>query len=161
MELLHSYGLWPLAHQPYFPMLQHSGINYPPATGWSPFLSRKELRFANFPFDSFRILIFYKETFHFSPRNLRIEDFADSSRRLADLWTLCVYTGSKMARPFLPTANNVCGLYPFSPERETFCKLSLCGSFEFLSLYKKDLSMEVFFFWFHMKEVHWTSCLMS
>ena len=115
VELLHSYGLWPLAHQPYFPMLQHSGINYPPATGWSPhsrpgcqfyrnqrFLnvmdlhpmttipcphSRKELRFANFPFDSFRILIFYKETFHFSPRNLRIEDFADPSRRLADLWS--------------------------------------------------------------------------
>ena len=96
-----------------FPVSQQGGINYPPAAGWSPhsrpgcqfyrnqrFLnvmdlhpmttipcphSRKEHRFANFPFDSFRILIFYKETFHFSPRNLRIEDVADSSRRLADL----------------------------------------------------------------------------
>ena len=59
------------------------------------------------------------------------------------------------AAGFTPTANLVVrGLYPFSPERETFCKLSLCGSFEFLSLYKKDLSMEVFFFWFRMKEVH-------
>uniref|UniRef100_UPI0026ECB490 hypothetical protein n=1 Tax=Allisonella histaminiformans TaxID=209880 RepID=UPI0026ECB490 len=54
-------------------------------------------------------------------------------------------TDSKMAMPFLPTANNVCGPYPFSPERETFCKLSLCEAFEFLSLYKKNLSMEVFF----------------
>ena len=43
--------------------------------------SRKEHRFANFPFASFRIIIFYKETFHFSLRNLRIEDFADSKLR--------------------------------------------------------------------------------
>ena len=33
-----------------FPLFTHRGINYPPATGWSPFLSRKELRFASFPF---------------------------------------------------------------------------------------------------------------
>ena len=32
-----------------------------------PFLSRKELRFASFPFLSFRILIFYKEKFLFTP----------------------------------------------------------------------------------------------
>ena len=43
--------------------------------------SRKEHRFANFPFASFRSIIFYKETFHFSSRNLRIEDFADSKLR--------------------------------------------------------------------------------
>ena len=42
---------------------------------------------AYFPFASFRILAFYKETFHLPPRNLRIEDFADPSRRLADLWS--------------------------------------------------------------------------
>ena len=40
-----------------------------------------------FPFTSFRILVFYNETFHLPPRNLRIEDFADPSRRLADLWS--------------------------------------------------------------------------
>ena len=33
---------------------------------------------ACFPFASFCILAFYKKTFHSSPRNLRIEDFADS-----------------------------------------------------------------------------------
>ena len=43
-----------------FPLFIHSGINYPPAAGWSPFLSRKELRFASFPFLSFGILAFYK-----------------------------------------------------------------------------------------------------
>ena len=37
---------------------------------------------ACFPFASFRILIVYKETFHFSPRNLRIEDFTDSKQSL-------------------------------------------------------------------------------
>ena len=114
--------------------------------------SRKELRFASYPLVSFCILIFYKETFHFSPRNLRIEDFADPSRRLAEkgqgivlsacksimffIWQagllkslikgiranfrVLIHTDSKMAMPFLPTANNVCGLYPISPERETF-----------------------------------------
>ena len=35
--------------------------------GFYPFLSRKELRFASFPFLSFRILIFYKEKFLFTP----------------------------------------------------------------------------------------------
>ena len=35
-----------------FPLLTHSGINYPPSASADgpPFLSRKELRFANFPF---------------------------------------------------------------------------------------------------------------
>ena len=44
--------------------------------------SRKELRSACFPFARFRILVFYKETFHFPPRNLRIEDFTDSKQSL-------------------------------------------------------------------------------
>ena len=30
VKLLHSYGLCPLNHQPYFPILQHCGINDPP-----------------------------------------------------------------------------------------------------------------------------------
>ena len=30
VKLLHSYGLCPLDHQPYFLMLQNCGINYPP-----------------------------------------------------------------------------------------------------------------------------------
>ena len=34
--------------------------------------------------------------------------------------------------PFLPTANNVCGLYPFSPERETCCRLSVRATYPFL-----------------------------
>ena len=38
-----------------------------PLSGWAPFLSRKELRFANFPFVSFYILSFYKKTFRFVP----------------------------------------------------------------------------------------------
>ena len=126
--------------------------------------SRKELRFASYPLVSFCILIFYKETFHFSPRNLRIEDFADPSRRLAEkgqgivlsacksimffIWQagllkslikgiranfrVLIHTDSKMAMPFLPTANNVCGLYPFSPEREMFRKLSFASSYKTL-----------------------------
>ena len=28
--LMHSYGMWLLYHQPYFPILQHCWINYPP-----------------------------------------------------------------------------------------------------------------------------------
>ena len=32
-----------------FPLLTHRGINFPPAAGWSPFLSRKELRSAISP----------------------------------------------------------------------------------------------------------------
>ena len=36
-----------------------------------------------------------------------------------------------------PTANEVCGLYPFSPERETCCMLYICKAFEFLPLYKR------------------------
>ena len=75
---------------------------------WLAILFQNGKRTAGFPFASFRILIFYKETFHFSPRNLRIEDFADPNRRLADLWALA-HTDSKMAMPFLPTANKVRG----------------------------------------------------
>ena len=52
---------------------------------------------------------------------------------LADLWTQSVHTDSKMASPFLPTANKVCGLYPFSPEQETCCKLSFCRTIAFLT----------------------------
>ena len=47
-----------------------------------PFLSRKELRFASFPFLSFRILTFYKEKFLFSPAIPL--DCTASSRRLAE-----------------------------------------------------------------------------
>ena len=94
-----------------------------PQSLWNCTIIQLEAHQSCFPFASFRILIVYKETFHFSPRNLRIEDFADPSRRLADLWALA-HTDSKMAMPFLPTANNVCGLYPFSPERGIFRKLS-------------------------------------
>ena len=62
------------------------------------------------------------------------------SRRLADLRTLCVLTDSKMAMPFLPTANNVCGLYPFSPERETCCRLYVRATFAFLSFHLRTAS---------------------
>ena len=78
-----------------FPLFTHRGINYPPATGWSPhsrpgcqfygnrrFLnvmdlqpmttipcphSRKELRIASFPCVSFCVLNFHKRIFRFTP----------------------------------------------------------------------------------------------
>ena len=42
--------------------------------------------------------------------------------------------------PFLPTANNVCGLYPFSPERETCCRLYVRATFAFLSFHLRTAS---------------------
>ena len=39
-KLWHSCCRWASAHQSYFPLFQHIAINYPPAAGWSPFLSR-------------------------------------------------------------------------------------------------------------------------
>ena len=44
-----------------FPLFTHRGINYPPAAGWAPFLSIKDLRFAIFPQLSFAFLIFTRE----------------------------------------------------------------------------------------------------
>ena len=43
-----------------FPLLTHSGINYPPSASADgpPFLSRKELRFASFPLVIFSIFAF-------------------------------------------------------------------------------------------------------
>ena len=50
-----------------FPLLTHRGINYPPTYVGPPFLSRKELRFANFLFVSICILSFYKRIVRFVP----------------------------------------------------------------------------------------------
>jgi len=45
VKLLHSYGLCPLDHQPYFPILQHCGINDPTKkTGLRGKAKVKELR---------------------------------------------------------------------------------------------------------------------
>ena len=45
VKLLHSYGLCPLNHQPYFPILQHCGINDPTKkTGLRGKAKVKELR---------------------------------------------------------------------------------------------------------------------
>ena len=65
-----------------FPNIQHSTFHRRASV---PLSLQNGKRAVCFPFTSFRILVFYNETFHLPPRNLRIEDFADPSRRLADL----------------------------------------------------------------------------
>ena len=50
-----------------FPVSPQRGINYPPTYVGPPFLSRKELRFANFLFVSICILSFYKRIVRFVP----------------------------------------------------------------------------------------------
>ena len=70
-----------------------------------------------------------------NPRRIR----TDSKHSLRLL--ICLFSSS-LAYSILasvisaPTANEVCGLYPFSPERETCCMISFSATFGFLPLYK-------------------------
>ena len=62
----------------------------------------------------------------YNPMSLSSSRPENNNATLTDLWIFW----------FTPTANKVCGLYPFSPERETCCMLPLI-SFCILALCKK------------------------
>ena len=50
-----------------FPLFQQSGFYFPPAAGWSPFLSRTGNVLHAPQMESFCILAFYKKIFRFTP----------------------------------------------------------------------------------------------
>ena len=103
----------------------------------SPFLSRKKRRFAFSLFRALGCLPFYKRTFRFTPAILAgLHSLENCFAILADpnpAW-ICGPVNPQDSHRQRTCSSR---LFPFSPERETCCMLSLCGAFEFLSLYKK------------------------
>ena len=121
-----------------FPLFIHSGINYPPAAGWSPFLSRKELRFASFPFLSFGILAFYKNAI----RRIRLQiGFANlllqplTSNLLPFFYAPSRESVQDSCRPVKP-----CGFTPTQKWRRHFCRQQTKFADFILSLQRRKLA---------------------
>ena len=100
-----------------FPVSQQGGINYPPAAGWSPFLSRKERRLAFSLFRALGCLPFLDNTIPLHSCNPTGLHGLENLIRFLPTRIPQGFADLRILLGFAPTANNVCGLYPFSPEQ--------------------------------------------